>query len=284
MDDIEERRIKLELRLAQLEAIELRRKKFLPYVRHMWPDFIAGRHHEIIAEKFEAVAEGKLRRLIITMPPRHTKSEFASFLLPSWMMGRNPKMKIIQATHTAELAVGFGRKVKNLIETDEYAEIFPDTQLAIDSKAAGRWNTSKGGDYHALGVGGAMAGKGADLCHPFGTMVEANGKPTRIEDVQVGDRIATHYGRESVTARKLTTHSKSVIINSDLESSPDHRYLLVEKGWQQADGIQVGDKLLTTTIWRRAWHKSEALKRRLEELGKAWFAGATTRRTETRPE
>lgn len=164
MDDIEERRIKLELRLAQLEAIELRRKKFLPYVRHMWPDFIAGRHHEIIAEKFEAVAEGKLRRLIITMPPRHTKSEFASFLLPSWMMGRNPKMKIIQATHTAELAVGFGRKVKNLIETDEYAEIFPDTQLAIDSKAAGRWNTSKGGDYHALGVGGAMAGKGADLC------------------------------------------------------------------------------------------------------------------------
>lgn len=269
MQDIDDRRIKLELRLAQLKAIEVRKQRFIPYVKHVWPDFIAGRHHEIIAEKFEAVAEGRLKRLIITMPPRHTKSEFASFLLPSWMMGRNPRMKIIQATHTAELAVGFGRKVKNLIETDEYAQIFPDTQLAADSKAAGRWNTSAGGDYHALGVGGAMAGKGADLCHPYGTLVEVNGRLTPIEDVNVGDSIATHYGRERVTAKKLTTPAQSVIINSNLESSPEHRYLLRGKGWQQANSVQEGDKVLTTTIWRRGWHKVEALKRKLEGLGRA---------------
>jgi hypothetical protein len=66
---------------------------FMSFVKHMWPDFIEGKHHKIVAEKFNQIAEGKLKRLIINMPPRHTKSEFASYLLPAWMVGRNPKLK-----------------------------------------------------------------------------------------------------------------------------------------------------------------------------------------------
>jgi predicted phage terminase large subunit-like protein len=97
------------------------------------------------------------------MAPRHTKSEFASFLFPAWMIGLNPKLKIIQATHTTELAVNFGRKVKNLLEEEKYQEIFPDTQLSVDSKAAGRWDTKQGGMYYAVGVGSNLAGRGADL-------------------------------------------------------------------------------------------------------------------------
>jgi predicted phage terminase large subunit-like protein len=97
------------------------------------------------------------------MPPRHTKSEFASYLLPAWFLGKFPHKKIIQCSHTAELAVGFGRKVRNLVDTDVYHNIFPDLNLASDSKAAGRWNTSKGGDYFAIGIGGAVTGKGADV-------------------------------------------------------------------------------------------------------------------------
>ena len=108
----DERRLKLELRLAQLEKNEACKNNFLSFVKTIWPSFIQGRHHEIIAEKLERVANGELKRLIINMAPRHTKSEFASFLFPAWMMGRNPNMKIIQATHTTELAVNFGRKVK----------------------------------------------------------------------------------------------------------------------------------------------------------------------------
>ena len=104
----------------------------------------------------------KINRLIVNMPPRHTKSEFASYLLPSWMVGRNPKLKIIQTTHNAELAVRFGRKSKNLIDSDRYQKIFR-TQLQEDSKAAGRWETSDGGEYFAAGVGGAITGRGADL-------------------------------------------------------------------------------------------------------------------------
>lgn len=136
---------------------------FLHYVRRMWPGFIVGRHHKLMADKFERIAKGELKRVIINMPPRHTKSEFASYLLPSWFLGKYPQKKVIQASHTAELAVGFGRKVRNLVSSDVYRDVFPDVGLQADSKAAGRWSTNRGGEYFAIGVGGAVTGKGADL-------------------------------------------------------------------------------------------------------------------------
>jgi predicted phage terminase large subunit-like protein len=178
--EAESKRLKLQLRLAQIERNEKCQNDFLTFVRAMWPEFIAGRHHKIIAEKFERVARGELKRLIINMAPRHTKSEFASFLFPAWMMGRVPRMKIIQATHTTELAVNFGRKVKNLIEADEYREVFPEVKLAVDSKASGRWDTNKGGMYYAVGVGSNLAGRGGDLViiddpHSEQTAMSANG-------------------------------------------------------------------------------------------------------------
>jgi predicted phage terminase large subunit-like protein len=135
---------------------------FLSFVKCVWPEFVEGSHHRHIADKFNKLATGEINRLIINMPPRHTKSEFASYLLPAWMVGREPKLKIIQATHTAELAIRFGRKAKNLIDSENYSKIFK-TKLQEDSKAAGRWETSDGGEYYAAGVGGAITGRGADL-------------------------------------------------------------------------------------------------------------------------
>jgi predicted phage terminase large subunit-like protein len=161
--DVETQELRLRLRLAQLERIEDSRSSFLTFVKTMWPDFIEGKHHRLIADKLERIANGKCKRLIVNMPPRHTKSEFASYLFPAWMIGLKPDMKIIQATHTTDLAVNFGRKVKNVLETDEYREIFPGTELAVDSKASGRWDTNKGGMYYAVGVGSNLAGRGADL-------------------------------------------------------------------------------------------------------------------------
>ena len=160
---LSDKELKLRLRLAQIENTEKCQNNFLDFVKHVWPEFIAGRHHKIIAEKLERVARGELKRLIINMAPRHTKSEFASYLFPAWFMGRAPNKKIIQATHTTELAVNFGRKTKNLIEADNYKEIFPEVQLAADSKASGRWDTNKGGMYYAVGVGSNLAGRGGDL-------------------------------------------------------------------------------------------------------------------------
>jgi len=152
--------------LEELEKAKGREKcheDFMTFVGEMWSAFIHGKHHEIMADAFERVARGDLKRLIINMPPRHTKSEFASYLLPAWFLGKYPDKKIIQTAHTAELAVGFGRKVRNLVNSADYKNVFPNVSLQSDSKAAGRWNTNQGGDYFAIGVGGAVTGKGADL-------------------------------------------------------------------------------------------------------------------------
>ena len=149
--------------LDEAKAREACSQNYLKFVYEMWSAFIHGKHHEVMAEAFERVANGQLKRLIINMPPRHTKSEFASYLLPAWFLGRYPDKKIIQTAHTAELAVGFGRKVRNLVNSKDFKRIFPNVSLQADSKAAGRWNTNKGGEYFAIGVGGAVTGKGADL-------------------------------------------------------------------------------------------------------------------------
>lgn len=147
------------------------RNEFIPFVNEVWPDFIVGAHHRIMADAFERVARGELKRLIIDMPPRFTKSEFTSWLLPAWFLGRFPKKKIIQVSNTESLASGFGRRVRNLIggegERDEdgktpYQNLF-DVTLAKDSQAAAEWATNRGGSYFAVGVNGKVTGKGADI-------------------------------------------------------------------------------------------------------------------------
>ena len=152
--------------LAEYENSVKREKAqidFASFVKEMWPGFIDGRHHKVMGKKFQEIADGKVKRLIINMPPRHTKSEFASYLLPAWFLGKFPGKKIIHTSNTAELAVGFGRKFRNLVDSEQYAKIFPNVNLRSDSKAAGRWATNAGGEYFAIGVGGTVTGKGADL-------------------------------------------------------------------------------------------------------------------------
>jgi len=167
LETVPEEALREILALKQAEInISLREKaqnEFMPFAHHVYENFIEGYHHRVIAKKLELVAQGKLKRLIINMPPRHSKSEFASYLMPAWFLGRNPKLKIIQATHNTELAVRFGRKVRDLLDDPAYKDIFPKTGLKEDSKSAGRWSTSVGGEYFAAGVGAAVTGRGADL-------------------------------------------------------------------------------------------------------------------------
>jgi len=161
---------------------------FIAYVKAVWPDFISGAHHRRIAKLFEAVARGEKKRVIINLGPRHTKSEFASYLLPSWILGKFPKKKVMQISNTAELAEGFGRKVRNLVDSNEYKKIFPEVELRTDSKAAGRWNTNYNGEYFASGVGGTVTGRGADLLiiddpHSEGEAVLAQHNPEIYDKV-----------------------------------------------------------------------------------------------------
>jgi hypothetical protein len=167
INQITDAKVRRQLKLDILNSAKKKqeasiRSDFLTFVKYIWPEFIEGDHHKIIADKFNRLRTGELKRLIINMPPRHTKSEFASYFLPAWMIGNDPKLKIIQATHTAELAVRFGRKAKTLMDSEEYKNVFK-TRLREDSQAAGRWETEQGGEYFAVGVQGAVTGRGADL-------------------------------------------------------------------------------------------------------------------------
>jgi hypothetical protein len=139
--DVKKQFLKLALKLSEKKTKSKVHEDFLSFVKHVWPEFIEGAHHKKIAEKFNLLANGKIKRLIINMPPRHTKSEFASYLLPSWMVGRKPDLKIIQTTHTTELAIRFGRKAKTLMDsrsTNKYS--IPDSEKIRKPRVNGKQN------------------------------------------------------------------------------------------------------------------------------------------------
>lgn len=135
----------------------------IAFCQHMQSDYKVGKHHRILADMLMDIEQGKKDRICVNIPPRHGKSQLVSIMFPAWYLGRNPGKKVMMVSHTTDLAVDFGRKVRNLIATDEYKAIFPTVSLAVDSKSAGRWNTSVGGEYYACGIGSSIAGRGADL-------------------------------------------------------------------------------------------------------------------------
>jgi len=138
-------------------------KQFLDFIKHVYPNYIIGDHHRRLAQLFEDIANGKKKRIIVNIAPRHGKSELISYLAPAWFLGKHPAKKVIMASHTADLAVNFGRRVRNLVGSDAYKDVFPNIELQADSKSASRWGTNYNGEYFAIGVGGALAGRGADL-------------------------------------------------------------------------------------------------------------------------
>lgn len=155
LEELEEQHRRAELKKAQ--------SSMTTFARAVYPGFKEGPHHRKLGKIFQAIANGEKKRVIINIAPRMGKSEFSSYLFPAWFLGQYPDKKIIMATHTAGLSEDFGRRVRNLIESEDYAKIFPNTKVADDQKAAGKWSTSVGGQYYAVGVGGALAGRGADL-------------------------------------------------------------------------------------------------------------------------
>tara|TARA_R110002020_G_scaffold34505_8_gene104897 strand:+ start:1071 stop:2540 length:1470 start_codon:yes stop_codon:yes gene_type:complete len=229
---------------------------FLSFVKTVWPEFIEGAHHRHIAKKFNDLASGKITRLIVNMPPRHTKSEFASFLLPAWMVGRQPKLKIIQATHTGELAIRFGRKAKHLIDSEEYAKIFKTT-LQEDSKAAGRWETSQGGEYFAAGVGGAITGRGADLLiiddpHSEQDALSPNAMENAYEWYTSGPRQRLQPGGKIVLVmtRWSTKDLTGILLANQKEVKGDH--------WEVVEFPAILDN--GTPVWPEYWNKDELEK------------------------
>ena len=162
-EDVKNELLRLELRLAQITARDQATSSFLSFCRYVWPEMIVGAHHKRIAAALDRVVSGECKRLMIAMPPRHGKSQMGSYLFPAYLMGKKPDSKLIVGSHTAELAQRFGRMIRNLVADERYKELFPDFLLSADSKAAGRWDTSHGGEAFFIGKGGAMTGRGGNV-------------------------------------------------------------------------------------------------------------------------
>jgi predicted phage terminase large subunit-like protein len=158
--------LEIEKMLEELDrraALQAAKDDLIAFCKRMDPNYIVGRHHRLLADQLMAIERGEKDRICVNIPPRHGKSQLVSTYYPAWFIGRNPGKKVMLVSHTTDLAVDFGRKVRNLIDSEAYEEIFPQTKLSTDSKSAGRWNTTTSCEFYATGVGSALAGRGADL-------------------------------------------------------------------------------------------------------------------------
>ncbi len=260
----------LKEKLDGFETQDKCQNDFLEYVQHMWPEFICGRHHKIFAEKLNKVATGEIKRLIVNMPPRHTKSEFASTFFPSFIMGKKPKMKIMQTTHTGELAVRFGRKVRNLMDQKEYKDVFPEVKLQADNKSAGRWETNKGGEYFAAGVGGAVTGRGADLLiiddpHSEQDALSPNALESAWEWYTSGPRQRLQPGGAIVV---VMTRWSSIDLTAKLLDS--QKEALADQ-WEMIEFPAIFPET-DNPLWPEFWPKDELLKVKSSIPGIKWNA------------
>ena len=232
------------------------RDDFLSFVRYMWPGFICGPHHLEMAKQFQLISEGKENRITLSLAPRSGKSMLTSVYFPAWFLGKYPTKKIMQASHKAELAVGFGRQVRELFSDPKFQDVFPGISLKTDNKAAGRWATNKGGSYLAAGVGAGIAGFGADLCFRGDMLVT-----TDRGDVPISDLVA-NYKIKKVLARnpddgsvffaniigRGSRFSESMIDifcdGTTIHCTPNHPFYVQWLGYTEAQYLKPGNLLV----------------------------------------
>ena len=247
---------------------------FLAFVKKVWPVFVEGYHHRIMADAFERVMRGELKRLIINMAPRHTKSEFASHLFPAWFLGHYPNKYVVQASNTSDLAVDFGRKVRDTIGDKDFQEVFPGVSVHADAAAAGKWKTTAKGEYFAIGVGGTLTGRGGDLIviddpHSEQQAKQAEAKPEIYDNVfdwyTSGPRQRVQPGAAIVIV--MTRWSKRDLTGRVIKSA-------AEKG--QADEWEVIElpAILPSgkPIWPEYWPEEEILAIKEELPIPKWMA------------
>lgn len=155
--------------LSLLDELERRtriqrcQKDFLAFIGAIDAGYKFGAHLKKLGGLLMQIEMGAKDRIAVSMAPRFGKSQMISIYYPAWYLGKHPDHKMILASHTSDLAVDMARKVRNLMQSDTYKSIFPGVAIAADAKAAGKWNTTQGGEVFAVGVGGALAGRGAHL-------------------------------------------------------------------------------------------------------------------------
>lgn len=252
----ENERAELLLIAATLEDREFARAcrdDLIEFCKAMQPDYLVGAHHKHLAKLLTSIEKGEKDRVTVSIAPRHGKSQMTSIFFSAWFLGKNPSKQVMLVSHTTDLAVDFGRKVRNLIDSPQYQKIFPGVQLAADSKSAGRWNTNSGGVFYATGVGSSLAGRGADLLLCLaGTAGVITPKGTvEAKDIRVGDKVLGYKGFHEVKKVFRSKHDQHVVINGDEKNSfsKDHPIWTYTRGWVVAESLTTYDLLDTLNLF-----------------------------------
>lgn len=247
--------------LEQREYARTCQDDLLAFILHMEPGYLVGAHHRVLITMLMDIAEGKKDRIAVNIAPRHGKSHIVSTYFPAWFIGKYPNKKVMMVSHTADLAVDFGRKVRNIVSSERYHEIFPGVSLSADSKSAGRWNTNAGGEYYATGVGSSLAGRGADLllCLSGDTTIQTDTGVKQAKDVRAGDRILGYRGFHPVAKVFTSVHETQVVVDG-VKMSRDHPVWTFNRGWVVASALTTHDVLDTLSLLQHVGVQYEKFK------------------------
>lgn len=252
--------------------------RLISYAAYQWPGYRDAPHHRLIARKLEAVERGEIKRLMITMPPRHGKSMLTSEFFPAWYLGRNPDHYVAMATYAQELADDFGRKVKNQIADESFGAIFPGVALADDSKSAKRFHIdgvdggyehalTQRGAYYAVGVGGPLTGRGAHLL-----LIDDPVKNREDADSEIV-RKKTKDWYTSTAYTRLMPGGRVVIIQTRWHEDDLSGWLLAEhkhEGWECLDLPAIG--LDGKALWPEQYDVADLEKIRIAIGARDWSA------------
>ncbi len=254
------------------QSYDFERTSLGAYALEILPEFeIADHHQEIISALLE-IEKGENDRLIITAPPRHSKSILASEFFQSWCMGRKPSRQMILATYGQDLTLGFGRRIKNTMTSPEFAKIFPACKVNQDSHSTNRIETSERGVWTGSSVGGAVTGKGADIF-------------TVDDPVKDRAQAESHVFRQGVwdwytsTARTRLQPGGAIVVISTRWHEDDLSGRLLQKGgWKHVHLKAIGDG--GGALWP-SWFDLDALQSLRTEIGsydwEALYQGEPTR-------
>jgi predicted phage terminase large subunit-like protein len=231
---------------------------FGAYIIDRFPEVQIAAHHQRIIRKLMKVESGEIKRLIITAPPRHSKSILTSEFFPAWCLGRDPRRQIICATYGAELSLSFGRRVKEQLSSEEFRRIFPLCRVKEDSCAANRIDTTARGRYFATSVGGACTGAGSSI------LIIDDACKGRAEAESPTIRDTTWEWYTAVARTRLMPNGSIVVMGTRWHEDDLSGRLLAQGGWDHLHLPAIDDD--GAALWPE-WFPLEQLHEIKREIG-----------------
>lgn len=212
------------------------RRDLLKYIEAIKLEAAPDVHHRLLISKLQEIEDGKLKNLMVFMPPGSAKSTYASILFPSHYLGRFTNQKLIGASYEQGLATRFGRAVRNITEQDEYRRIFHGAGLTKDSKAKGEWELQNGSSYYGCGVGSGVTGRRAD-----GVIIDDPVKGSKEADSEVVRQTAKDWYETDLTTR-MKPNAWQVIIQTRWHEDDLAGWILPDDWDGESGWIDCGDK------------------------------------------